>query len=436
MMQPSPLASYNRLWSLLVPFAKLHLQLRAWRGREEKSRLPERYGRYKTARPKGQLFWLHAVSVGESVAALTLAASLREIRPDLNILITTNTTTAAERIAAQQDPALYHAYQPLDHPQWVTAFLRHWQPDYAVMLESDFWPNLVCCTAAKNIPLCFASSQLSDKAFQAWQKRPELAHAIFSAPRDIFAVDSRQAEKFSQLTGPGADKPVIQIGGSLKLNPASLSCDNTLVDMLKKAADKRPIVLAASTHKGEETLIAKASSDALENGFPHFLIFAPRHRERGADIAAILNGAGQRSKATIPQPADDIYICDSLGEMGSLYTAADIIILGGTFADLGGHNPLEIALFETPVLAGPSRFKNTQAFEQLTQAGLIEQANDADTLGKALVKKLSALKKNKVLISDKDKKQIAAIAAEACSRASNTANYLLDTLSKNTSSNT
>ncbi len=137
----------------------------------------------------------------ESVAALTLAASLREIRPDLNILITTNTITAARRIAAQKEPYLYHVYQPLDHRQWVAAFLRHWQPDYAVMLESDFWPNLISCTAAQNIPLCFASSQLSDKAFQAWQRRPELARAIFTAPRDIFAVDSQQAEKFSQLAG-------------------------------------------------------------------------------------------------------------------------------------------------------------------------------------------------------------------------------------------
>lgn len=435
-MQPSPLASYNRLWSVLQPVAKLHLHLRSWRGREDKSRLSERYGKSNTTRPKGQLFWLHAVSVGESVAALTLAASLREIRPDLNILITTNTITAAERIAAQKDPALYHAYQPLDHPQWVAAFLRHWQPDYAVMLESDFWPNLTSCTAAQNIPICFASSQLSDKAFQAWQKRPELARAIFTAAQDIFAVDSQQAEKFSQLAGSGQARPTIHIGGSLKLNPASLTIDDTLVDMFKKAANKRPVVVAASTHKGEESLIAEASRTAREKGFPHFLIIAPRHRERGSDIAASLNGAGQRSKAISPHPADDIYICDSLGEMGSLYTAADIIILGGTFADLGGHNPLEIALFETPVLAGPSRFKNTQAFDQLTQAGLIEQADDGDMLGAALAAKLSKLKKNRALISDTDRKQIAAIAAEACSRAANTANYLLDTLSENTSSNT
>ena len=434
-MQPSPLASYNRIWSVLQPVAKLHLLLRSWRGREDKSRLSERYGKSKTPRPKGPLFWLHAVSVGESVAALTLAASLREIRPDLNILITTNTITAAKRIAAQDDPGLYHAYQPLDHPQWVAAFLHHWRPDYAVMLESDFWPNLISCTAAQDIPIFFASSQLSDKAFQSWQKRPEMARAIFSAARDIFAVDSRQAEKFSQLAGSSPNKPRIHIGGSLKLNPASLKIDDKLVDMLKKAANKRPILVAASTHKGEEALIVAASRTARDKGFPHFLIIAPRHPERGSDIAASLNGASQRSKAMTPQPADDIYICDSLGEMGSLYTAADLIILGGTFANLGGHNPLEIALFETPVLAGPSRFKNTRAFEQLTQAGLIEQADDGDKLATALAKKLSERSKNELLISDKNKQQIAAIAAEACSRAANTANYLLETLSENTSTN-
>ena len=434
-MRPSPLASYNRLWSVLKPVAKLHLLLRSWRGREDKSRLSERYGKSNTPRPNGLLFWLHAVSVGESVAALTLAASLRERRPDLNILITTNTVTAAKRIAAQHDPALYHAYQPLDHPQWVAAFLRHWHPDYAVMLESDFWPNLVSCTAAQNIPICFASSQLSDKAFQSWQKRPELARTIFSAARDIFAVDSGQAEKLSQLAGSSPNKPRIHIGGSLKLNLASLKIDEKLVDMLKNAADKRPVLVAASTHKGEEALIAEASRTARDKGFPHFLVIAPRHPERGSDIAAGLNGAGQRSKSMTPQPADDIYICDSLGEMGSLYTAADLIILGGTFSDLGGHNPLEIALFETAVLAGPSRFKNTQAYEQLTHAGLIEQVDDADKLAAALAEKLSALGQGRALISDEARPQIAAIAAEACSRGANTANYLLDTLSENTSSN-
>ena len=139
--------------------ASLHLHSRAWRGREDKKRLKERYGHYVQERPKGQLFWLHAVSVGESIAALTLATCLRERQPDLNILITTNTPTAARRIAEQGDRAILHSYQPLDHLQWVERFLDHWQPDYAVMLESDFWPNLICATAARDIPLCFASAQ-------------------------------------------------------------------------------------------------------------------------------------------------------------------------------------------------------------------------------------------------------------------------------------
>ena len=430
-MQPSPLASYNRLWSFVKPFAILHLHSRAWRGREDKERLKERYGHYAQERPKGQLFWLHAVSVGESIAALTLATCLREKQPDLNILVTTNTPTAARRIAEQGDRAILHSYQPLDHLQWVERFLVHWQPDYAVMLESDFWPNLICATAARGIPLCFASAQLSDNAYQAWQKRAPLARTIFSTPQDIFAVDAQQADKFRHLAGDKGQKPRIHIGGSLKLNPASLIPNAALAGMLADAAAPRPILLAASTHKGEEELILAASRQANNNGLAHFLIIAPRHPERGDDIAKKIESItksrpGQRSKDDTPQQKDTIFICDSLGEMASLYEAADIIILGGSFVDKGGHNPLEIALFETPILAGPSRFKNKDAFERLSKAGLIELASDENKLAALLADKLEALRKGRTLITAKNKKQIAAITTEACSRAAKTADYLLD----------
>ena len=436
-MQPSPLASYNRLWSFVTPFAILHLHSRAWRGREDKKRLKERYGRYSQERPKGRLFWLHAVSVGESVAALTLATCLRDKRPDVNILITTNTITAATRIAEHGDNAILHGYQPLDNPQWVERFLDHWQPDYAVMLESDFWPNLICATAARNIPLCFASAQLSDKAYQAWQKRALLARIIFSAPQDIFTVDTQQADKFRQLAGDKNQKPHIQIGGSLKVAPASLPADAALVAMLSEAADTRPILLAASTHKGEDELILAASKQASDSGLAHFLIIAPRHPERGNDIAAKIQNntqtrPGQRSKGDVPQQQDNVFICDSLGEMGSLYKLANIIILGGSFVDVGGHNPLEIALFETPILAGPSRFKNKDAFDSLSKAGLIELAEDEKALGVLLADKLDALKKGHALITAKNKTKIAAITTEACSRAAKTADYLLDNLSQKT----
>ena len=424
-MSAEALAGYNRIWRLLRPLVWLYLQFRVWRGREDKTRLSERYGNARIARPKGVLFWLHAVSVGESVAALNLANSLRERRVDATILITTNTATAAARIAEQKDLHILHAYQPLDHPDWVDKFLRHWQPDYAVMLESDFWPNLISCTAAKNIPLCFASAQLSDKAFQAWQNRSALAHIVFSAPQDIFAVDQSQADKFRQLAGNSGNKPALHIGGSLKINPASLTPDKELIAMLRQAAENRPILVAASTHKGEEEIILAASQRVRQNGRPHFLVIAPRHPERGQEVARLVGGAGQRQRNMPPRPQDDIYICDSLGEMGSLYTAADIIILGGTFSDLGGHNPLEIALFETPILAGTSRFKNKAIFEALAQAGLIEETADRDLLASALEKKLEELQHNRPLMTDKNRKQIADIVRRACGQAANTADYLL-----------
>ncbi|MDP6218012.1 MAG: hypothetical protein QF526_04915, partial [Alphaproteobacteria bacterium] len=157
-------------------------------------------------------------------------------------------------------------------------------------------------------------------------------------------------------------------------------------------------------------------------------VIAPRHPERGQEVARLAGGAGQRQRNMPPRPQDDIYICDSLGEMGSLYTAADIIILGGTFSDLGGHNPLEIALFETPILAGTSRFKNKAIFEALAQAGLIEETADRDLLASALEKKLEELHHNRPLMTDKNRKQIADIVRRACGQAANTADYLLQNM--------
>ena len=175
--------------------------------------------------------WIHAVSVGESVAAMALAASMRARDDAMPILMTTNTVTSAARVAAQAaDTGLTHLYQPLDHPDMVASFLRRVRPRLALFLESDFWPNLVIRTAASGIPVAFVSAQLSDRAFSRWQKQSGLASALFGTASLILAVDDRQAERFITL---GADRQRVRVGGSLKLPGQARPTRPDLVSMLK-----------------------------------------------------------------------------------------------------------------------------------------------------------------------------------------------------------
>ena len=215
------------------------------------------------------------------------------------------------------------------------------------VLESDFWPNLIIQTAQTGIPVTFASSQLSNKAFVNWQKRPKLAAQLFGAAHLICAVDTAQQLKFERLcTAHKGRQPHIMTLGSLQLSTASLAVDPAFVAELKAAATGRPVLLAASTHDPEEELIVAASQQLTAAGYAHLLVIAPGHRERGDGVARLILTARRRSNNETLQPDDSVFLADSLGEMGSLITAADIVILGGSFTPKAG-----ITRWKSPPLA-------------------------------------------------------------------------------------
>lgn len=368
--------SYQISWQLLRPFAGLWLKRRLAAGKENQASCPQRLGRgWPRPRPSGELFWLHAVSAGEAVAACQLAQALLARAPSKDvtgrhILITTNTIAGAGIVArAAENFAIIHAYQPLDHPACVDRFLNWWQPDAAIFLESDYWVNLTGRTARRAIPVFFASAQLSDKSFSRWQKWPALARPLFGAARLILAVDSKQARQFGQLRGLPHD-PAVQLSGSLKITDQKLPVNASFAAQLRQSAGNRQVLLAASTHAGEEKLIWQAWQ-ALPDAARPFLIIAPRHPDRAAAILDETEPAGQRSRGELPGPDDRLYLCDSMGEMGSLYAAADLVFLGGTLVPAGGHNPLEPALFGKPILAGPHQFKNQADFDALVASGAV-----------------------------------------------------------------
>ena len=387
---------YNLLWTVIRPAIGVMLSRRASRGKEIRSRLGERYGRYgRSVDVPISPIWIHAVSVGESVAAITLAKAIRNQDKASPILITTNTVTAAARVAAL-DPALgiHHLFQPLDHPQMVAAFLRKLNPRLAVFLESDFWPNLVIQTAEAGIPVAFASTQMSDRAFSRWQRRKALAGELFGSASLVLAVDQLQADRVMQL-GTAPDR--VKVTGTLKLPDQAGKPNPDLVAKLRKAVGKRHVLLVASTHKGEEEIVIPTAGKL---GPDWLMIIAPRHPERGGDIAALCRQAGMEApRRSVGETADtgtQIYIADTLGEMDSLFAISDIVFLAGSLLPYGGHNPIEPAAYGRPILTGPHIFKNTAEFDALREAGVVSVITDADSLAEAtnaLIRDDASLKK-------------------------------------------
>ena len=411
------MTSYNLVWRLARPILGLVMRHRAGKGKEDGARINERFARYgENAIPTGAL-WLHAVSVGESVAALALVDALAKKMPDQHFLITTNTVTAAQLIARNannsggaQNPKIHHLYQPLDHPAFVAGFLAKTQPIAAVFMESDFWPNLITQAKASGIPVIFASSQLSARAAARWQTRLGIANIMFGAADLALPVNQEQADT---LTALGTDPKVITVLGSLKMAMNALPVDDELVTQLGKAIGKRRIFLAASTHEGEDEIILDV---AKKLGNDWLVIIAPRHPSRGPDIAKLCKNHGfavtMRSGATTsaqlcseislgeinpkeinPEEisvgqigagvAQKLLLMDSLGEMGSLFTVADIVFLAGSLLPIGGHNPLEPASFGKPIISGPHVFKNSAEFDAMRKAGIVKDADNAAAIAAA-----------------------------------------------------
>lgn len=418
---------YNLGWRLLGPLIPWLLARRTATGKETKSRIAERYGNASAAPITPGMIWLHAVSVGETVAALGLVEALAAHRPRAHFLITTNTVTAASMVekaaGKMRQDRLHHRFQPLDHPAFVDRFLTTYRPVLAIFLESDFWPNLITRTAKSGIRVIFASSQMSDTAFARWQGRPAVARQLFATPQLVLAVNSEQASRFRRL-GTAADR--ITVIGSLKgvHTPAP---NDSLCQRLMQAIGQRRLFLAASTHAGEDAPVI-AAAQQLGQGW--LTIIAPRHPDRGDAIASLAGGAPQFSHNAMPGPHDSVFVMDVLGEMASLFSLADVVFLGASLVPNGGHNPLEPAQFGRPIITGPHIFKNSAEFGGLRAAGVVfdldYDATDATVAAAlaALVMKIAADKAGREKIH-KSALDYAAIAAKRADTAAAAINKLI-----------
>ncbi len=381
------LKTYSAATKLLRPAAPLLLKIRERGGKEDPSRRCERLGASSVARPAGALVWVHAASVGETNAVLPLIDRLGEERSDLNFLLTTGTVTSASIAARRLGPNAIHQFVPIDSPECVRRFLDHWQPDLVVFTESEIWPNLVLETSGRGVPLTLVNARMSNNSYGRWKRRPGMSQPIFNRFSLVVAQNEKLARRFGDL---GA-RNVIS-AGNLKIDAPPPPIDAGDSERLKNAVVGRPVIVAASTHDGEEAIVAGAHRKIAREVPGLLTIVAPRHPERGTAVAELLKGLGfrvaQRSAGALPGDSTEIYVADTIGELGMLYELAPVAFVGGSLADRGGQNPIEALRHGAAVLTGPNWQNFRDAYSTLLRHKGAVEIRGADDLAAVAIKLL------------------------------------------------
>jgi 3-deoxy-D-manno-octulosonic-acid transferase len=357
---------------LLEPIAPILLDGRVKRGKERAERTPERLGRTHAARPAGDLVWLHGASVGESRLLLDVFADLRARRPSLSAVVTTQTLTAADMIAAAAAPGVLHQMAPIDSPAAVGRFLDHWRPALAVFAEGEIWPNMLAALRRRAIPAALVNARMTTKSLHGWDARRASARKVFSAFRFIGAADAATASGLSEMLA----RPITVIG-NLKRTAAIDPPDQHALAPWRAQIGGRPVILAASTHPGEDEF-ALAAFAALQADHPDaLLIIAPRHPDRGPAIAALASGRGYATQlrsadSSIPSATTQVLVADTMGELLLWFALSPAVYLGGATApDVGGHNAIEPAALGRRAFTGPNGYNFREVFDALVRAGAL-----------------------------------------------------------------
>lgn len=372
------LSAYRAATSFAEPLAARLLQRRLARGKEDEDRLPERLGRAGRVRPKGPVVWIHAASVGESLSILPLIRELGRLRPDTGVLVTTGTVTSGRVMGERLPPNAFHQFVPVDTPSAVRAFLDYWRPGLALWVESELWPNMLHETKERQIPVVLLNARMSDASYRGWRRARHAAAELLGTFDLCLAQDEAVANKLLAL---GARR--VEVPGNLKLVGEPLPYDADALGQLGSAIGARPMWLLASSHDGEEQLAAFTHRD-LAPRFPRLLtIIVPRHPQRGPQIAASLEPlfrVARRSRGELPTRDTEIYVADTLGELGVFYRLCPLAVMGGSFVPHGGQNPLEPARLGAAVLSGPHIDNFRDIFRILVATGGAEVLTSNDQL--------------------------------------------------------
>lgn len=368
---------YNTLVRTLYPIViRRYIEKRKKMGKEDVKRFNERVGRPTKPRPDGRLIWLHGASVGESISMLPLINRLLEIYPDAHVMVTTGTTTSAEVMAKRLPERAFHQYLPIDNPVFAARFVRHWQPTIALWFESEFWPAMLSTIKRRNIPLILINGRISNKSFKRWQQFDFVIKELL----DCFTACLGQSEEDAyRLRALGAKDAMCL--GNLKYAGLPIPVDEEKKKEIQDEIGERPVWLASSTHSDEEVKIGRHLKDLLAKHSGLLTIIAPRHPNRGVEIKNALREKYQlnvalRSANEKIMPETEVYIADTIGEMGIWYELCPIVFIGGSLIPHGGQNFMEPSRCRDAVIVGPHMHNFTDAMNRAKRADGIIQVDE------------------------------------------------------------
>ncbi len=375
------LGTYRWAGAAAYPLVGGYIAWRATKGKEERGRRRERYGVPGAPRPPGPMVWFHAASVGETLAVAPLVD--RIMRLGINVVLTTGTVTSAGVARDRFGEGVIHQYVPLDLKPALDRFLSYWQPDLAIIAESEIWPMTILELGARRIPQVLVNGRMSDRSFASWKKRAYIAEALFENLSHVIAQSDVDGERFRAL---GA-RPVT-VSGNLKGDTEPLPVDDRALALMSGQIGHRPTWAAVSTHEGEEQIAASVHT-LLRKRHPNVLtIIVPRHPKRADSLEAEFTATGlkvaRRSRNDRIRIDTDILLGDTIGEMGLYLRLTEIAFVGRSLTAEGGQNPLEPALLDTAVLSGRNVQNFREAYQKLVDGGGARMVRDGEMLAGAV----------------------------------------------------
>ncbi len=379
---PMTLRVYRKLSSAMVPLAPALINRRLKLGKEDPARVGERRGVSADVRPVGPLVWIHGASVGEVLAAAALIEKLRAL--NLRILLTSGTVTSAAIVAKRFPADVIHQYVPYDSPRYVARFLDHWRPSLALFIESDLWPNLILSSAARRLPMVLINGRMSHRSFPRWRRVSGTISALLGRFDVCLAQSELDAERFAALGSRN-----VTVTGNLKLDVPAPPADAGKLERLMSMTRGRPIVVAASTHPGEDEMLVETHK-TLAGFFPGLLtVIVPRHPDRGEAICGhdrrVRPARRACARARNCRPLQPTSMSPTpWARLGLFYRLAPIVFMGGSLVEHGGQNPIEAVKLGASVVHGPHVFNFTDVYEALDDAGGARRADSQEALVKQL----------------------------------------------------
>jgi 3-deoxy-D-manno-octulosonic-acid transferase len=323
--------------------------------------------------------WIHGASVGEVLAASALIERLRAL--GFGVLLTSGTVTSAEVAARRFGNDVIHQFIPYDFPRFAERFLDTWKPSLALFVESDIWPNMIMAASRRRIPMMIVNGRLSQRSYERWRHARQSIAALLGRFDLCLAQTQADADRFNELGAPR-----VVLSGNLKLDVPAPPVDQVRLDRFTALTRGRPLFAAASTHPGEEEILIEMHRQLRHRLFGLMTIIVPRHPQRGEAIARAVAAAGLkvavRSHEQAPSSQIDVYVADTIGELGLFYRAVPVVFMGGSLVEHGGQNPIEAIKLGAAIAHGPHVFNFAEIYESLDQSGGARRVLDGEALGR------------------------------------------------------